>query len=231
MKFIGLLIVLANLFSISAGAQENTAITTPAKRQYFDLGIGFGNSQTSISGSYLHNWHVGKKRKIFLGVGGRINSQFGNDVYFTSAPASLASEEKNVDSLFISSPSVFAVNAVINLGYRFSEKFQVGFNIDAIGFSVGAEKAASFIRNGGNSPALAKPTSFNLLLIGNNDQGSLNSQFYLQYDFKPNLGVKAAYQYFFTEFTTNTNVQQTPEPNDRFRNKASMGYIGVVYGF
>lgn len=214
------------VFTETIHAQEQSELKT--QRNYIDIGSGFGGGQTGISAGYLHNWHIGKQKKFFLGVGARFTTQLGSDVFYESAPASLADEAANIDSLFISSPSVSAFNAVLNLGYRFSDKFQVGFNIDAIGFSFGGEKNASFTGNGASRSTTAKPTDFNILLIGNNDQGTLNSQFYLQYDFNKKLGVKAAYQYLFTEYTTATEVQVAPEPNDRFRNKASQIYVGVV---
>ncbi len=222
-------LLLASLFFIlaeSVFAQEIPVIKT--QRNYIDFGAGFGGDQAGLSASYLHNWHIGKKKKFFLGVGGRFTTQLGSDVFYESAPASLADEAANIDSLFISSPSVSAFNAVLNLGYRFSEKFQVGFNIDAIGFSFGGEQNASFTGNGSSQSTTAKPTDFNILLVGNNDQGTLNSQFYLQYDFSKKWGAKAAYQYLFTEYTTATEVQVAPERNDRFRNKASQVYVGLV---
>jgi hypothetical protein len=75
------------------------------------------------------------------------------------------------------------------------------------------------------------PTSFNGLGIGDNDHGSLNSEFYARYFFKDLWAVKIGFQYLFTEYTTNTNVQQFPELNDRFRNKSSMISIGVTRQF
>ncbi|MDZ7646567.1 MAG: hypothetical protein U5K54_04975 [Cytophagales bacterium] len=43
--------------------------------------------------------------------------------------------------------------------------------------------------------------------------------------------LKVAYQYLFTEYTTDTEVQQLPEPNDRFRNKSSMLSVGITKQF
>jgi long-subunit fatty acid transport protein len=215
-----------SLIAFASSAQDAPSLMKT--RNYIDVGAGFGSGQTGVSASFLHNWHLGSKRKFFLGVGARFTTQFGSDVYYESAPASLAGEQASVDSIFISSPSVSAFNAVLNLGYRFSEKLQIGFNIDAIGFSFGSEKNATFMGNGITRSTTAKPTDFNILLIGNNDKGTLNSQFYLQYDFNKKFGVKAAYQYLFTEYTTATEIQVSPESNDRFRNKAGQGYIGLV---
>ncbi len=222
------LFLITFLFLFTLGSTAQDAPSLLKNRNYIDVGAGFGSGQTGISTSFLHNWHLGAKKKFFVGTGARFTTQFGNDVYYESAPASLAGEQASVDSIFISSPSVSALNAVLNLGYRFSEKLQVGVNIDAIGFSFGSEKNAVFMGNGSTKSTTAKPTDFNILLIGNNDQGTLNSHFYVQYDFNKKIGVKAAYQYLFTEFTTATDVQVSPESNDRFRNKAAQGYLGLV---
>jgi long-subunit fatty acid transport protein len=223
------LLMISLLILITERIIAQEASTLKANRNQLDIGAGFGSGQTGISTSFIHNWYLGSKKKLFLGAGARFTNQFGKDIYYESAPASLAGESVSTDSIFINSPSVSSFNAVINLGYRFSEKFQVGFNIDAIGFSFGGNKNARFIGNGNTLSTTAKPTNFNILLVGNNDQGTLNSQFYLQYHINKKIGFKAAYQYLFTEYTTATEVQVSPKRNDRFRNRASQVYLGLVF--
>jgi hypothetical protein len=71
----------------------------------------------------------------------------------------------------------------------------------------------------------------NILLIGNNDRGTLNSEFYLRYKVNQKLGLKLAVQHFFTELTTATKVQNTPIQNDRFRNISNLVAVGVAYHF
>lgn len=192
---------------------------------------GIGSNQGSISVDYFRLWRLGKSEKIEIGLGGRFTSYFGTAQYFSSAPPSLASEAKKSDSLLLQSPQVNVLNLAVNIGYRFSQKFGVGFNIDVTGFSFGKERDG-FYSNGNQGQATsAKPTSFNILLVGNNDRGSLNSEFYVRYFFKEKLGVKLAYQYLFVEYVTDTEVQQVPEANDRFRNKASLFSIGITKQF
>lgn len=190
-----------------------------------------GSNQGSVSVDYFHLWKLGKAQKIEIGFGGRFTSYFGSSQYYSSAPASLAADEKKSDSLLLQSPQVYALNLAINLGYRISPKFGVGFNIDAIGFSFGGQKEGVYINGNLGQTASAKPTSFNILLVGNNDQGMLNSEFYIRYFFKEKLAVKLAYQYLFTEYTSETKVQQIPEPNDRFRNKAGLFSLGITKQF
>ncbi|MFY0627591.1 MAG: hypothetical protein JXR07_14910 [Reichenbachiella sp.] len=205
-------------------AQESKTV------QYSDVSVAFGSDQLSFSIDYFHLWKLGKKKRIEVGLGGRFTSYFGQSQYHTSAPASLADPIKT-DSLFLESPQVNAINLAINIGYRISPKFDAGFNIDAIGFSFGKKQDALFYSDDTETSTTAKPTPFNLLLGGSKDQGSLNSEFYLRYFIKDNIAIKAAYQYLFIEYTTESKVQQLPESNDRFRGKARIFSIGITKQF
>ncbi len=196
-----------------------------------DFTGAIGRNQGSISVDYFHLWRLGKSKKVEVGLGGRFTSYFGSAQYYSSAPARLAADESKSDSLLLQSPQVNAFNIAINLGYRLSGKFSLGFNIDALGFSFGGKQSGSYINGNQGQAVSANPTSFNVLLIGNNDKGSLNSEFYARYFIKEKLAIKLAYQYLFTEYTTETEIQQLPEVNDRFRNKASLLSLGVTKQF
>jgi long-subunit fatty acid transport protein len=198
---------------------------------YVDFTGAIGSNQGSASIDYFHLWRLGKSKKIEVGFGSRFTSYFGSSQYYSSAPASLAVDESNSDSLLLQSPQVNALNIAINIGYRISSKFGIGFNIDALGFSFGGRQNGFYINANLGQAASAKPTAFNALLVGNNDRGSLNSEFYVRYFINEKLAIKLAYQYLFTEYTTETEVQQLPEANDRFRNKASLLSLGVTKQF
>lgn len=201
----------------------------------------FGNSEGTISAMVSYDWELWKKKKFAIGVGARVTTYFGANQYYTTAPAELTSGdtgpfvifkediEENIDSLLIKSPQTNAVNLLINLRYKFNEKLMIGFNIDAIGFSFGSSKSGNYINGVQGSMENAKPTSFNILLISDNDRGSLNSELYGKYYWNEKWGVKLAAQFLFTEYTTDTEVQQFPEPNDRFRNKSLMFAVGVTH--
>ncbi|MFM9907809.1 MAG: hypothetical protein ACKVOW_00600 [Chitinophagaceae bacterium] len=222
----GMLLIML-MIVIGASAQK-----TKKSEQFADLSVGFGSSsQGSISAGYFYNWKFGKRNKLFIGTGARFNVYYGKKINFLSAPANLAAEESKTDTLLGANPGIYSMNALINLGYNFSSKLQAGFNIDVVGFSFGPEGSPTFIGNGSTINTKAKPTGFNLLLVGNNDRGSINSEFYIRYKINSHIGVKAAYEYFFTELTTTSKVQTVPEKNDRFRNKASLFNIGISYHF
>lgn len=233
------------IFSIFIMLVLVTASTAQTKSnhnvQLLDLSGSIGSGQGSIAASYIHNWHLGKKQKLSIGAGARFTSYFGSNQYFVTAPAKITSGSTgpgvlfqenipaNLDSLLVASPSMNALNLSINIGYRITPKLSAGFNIDAIGFSFGGEKEVKYVNGTTVVNTTAKPTVFNALLISDNDLGTLNSELFATYLLNKKWSAKLGYQFLFTEYTTATNVQQFPEPNDRFRNKVSALVIGVRY--
>lgn len=221
MKKIITFFVLALAFS-HVQAQKNT---------YIEVGGAIGSGAGSFGAALHKNWTLGKKDKFIIGTGVRFTGFAGSDQNFITAPAKLTVDDKNIDTLLALKPALYSLNAIINLGYRINSKIELGFNIDVLGFSFGPEGKPSYIRNGRKTAATAKPTSTNLLLVGDNDRGSLNSHFYGKYNFNEKFGVKLAYQFLFNELTTTTKVQTIPEANDRFRLKSGMIYAGLTLNF
>jgi hypothetical protein len=233
MRYFNLLFL---LFSVVIGANAQQS-----KTKSIDFGVGVAKYQGTFSAAYVHDWNLGKKKKIIIGLGGRLTGYAGANQYYSTAPAKLTSGksgpgvffieniEENIDTFLIAKPRVVALNAMINLGYHVTEKLVLGFNIDAIGFSFGNKPRGNYINGSQGQNVESKPTAFNLLLVSDNDLGSLNSEFYGKYKLNDKISVKAAFQFLFTEYTTETPVQQFPEPNDRFRNKSSMFSAGISF--
>jgi len=208
-----------------------------------DLTVSAGSYRGSLSLSYLRNWRLGKKHKFGIGIGGRATSFLGANLNYITAPAEITSGssspliffrediEENLDTLLIKSPQVNMINVMISFDYRLSEKFLLGFNIDLIGFSFGPTTSGNFMTGNTGKNTEATPTPFNILLISDNDQGSLNSEFYARLVLTPRWSIKAGTQFLFTEYTTNEKVQTVPADNDRFRNKALMFTVGITRKF
>lgn len=204
----------------------------------------FGSSEFSTAFAYQHLWKLGKKDKFGIGAGIRLTNYFGTNKYYTTAPAKLTSGKtgpgvffadnipQNIDSVLFKKSQANSLNLSINFDYNIYKKISLGFNIDAIGFTVGGTKNGSYLGNNGSGAATtAKPTGFNLLLVSDNDLGSLNSEFYARYKFNKKWGAKIGFQFLFNEYTTTTKVQTTPDgqKNDRFRNKSSGISFGVTH--
>jgi hypothetical protein len=239
MKKIIISTILFSTIVLNATAQKKES-----KEQSITGSIALGSKQFTTAFSYRYLWNFGKKKQWQMGTGVRWSSNFGNKNYYITAPAKLTSGKtgpgvffanqinQNIDSLFFPQSQTNAINITVNFGYQINNKFLVGFDIDAIGFSFGGKKESAYLGNGGSiAPANAKPTGFNLLLVSDNDLGSLNSEFFAQYQINKNWSAKLGFQFLFTEYTTDTKIQTTPtgEKNDRFRNKSGQISIGATY--
>ena len=220
---------------------HNSFAQRESTSNYADATVAIGSYQGTLSLAYLHNWNLGTKRKLGIGLGGRFTSYVGQNQYYATAPAKLTSGstgplvifknniDANVDTLLVKSPQINSLNLFINIDYAVSPKLLIGFNIDAIGVSVGGRKQANYINSPSGKITEGSPTNFNVLLVSDNDIGTLNSEMYARYFLTEKWGIKAGVQFLFTEYKTTTKVQTYPEENDRFRNKSLLFCLGVTY--
>jgi hypothetical protein len=231
-----LIVLIGVLVQAVASAQ-----TIDKTADMIDVNAGVGKSRGSFSVAFFRMWKFGKERRIGIGTGLRYTGFAGANIYYITAPAELTSGStsplilfrenivENIDSVLLKSPLVNSLNLAINLDYRVSQKVTIGFNIDAIGVSFGKKTAANYINGYEGKITTAHPADFNVLLISDNDRGSLNSEFYLKYFLNDKWAIKLGGQFLFTEYITREEVQQLPEPNDRFRNKALLLTCGFTY--
>lgn len=213
-----------------------------SENQHYDLSLSSNGSQHNLALSAVHLHPLGKKQKFSIGYGLRLNLGTGSNTDFWTAPAKLTSGKtgpgvffsdnifSNFDTIHASSYFAGSLNASIHLNYRITSKWQVEFNIDAVGLSFGSEINADYktSKRAANQAQTqkAKPTPFNLLLISDNDIGNLNSELFVAYSLTPKWGLRAGATFIFTEYTTENKLYLN---NDRFRNKALMGMIGIRY--
>jgi hypothetical protein len=244
MKQYGLWAILLLLFVNGLQAQQKKL---PRSGQLIDLTATAGSSQGLIAASYVYNRRLGKQRKWEIGAGARWTSYKGVNSDFTTAPAKLSrsnttpfiivfagQKTENRDTLSVHHPFVNALNASINVGYHFSDRWLAGFNIDLIGFSFGPARSATLTSQATAIPEpRAKPTAFNILLTGDNDYGSLDSEFFLAYGLSDHWSLKAVYSFYFAEYKTTTVHQTAPDGSivTRFRNKVNSLGLGLAYHF
>ena len=215
---------------------------------YFDIGVSAGSGKFAAALAWSHLNAIGKKKQKFkIGYGVRFTSFTGANKYYTTAPASLTSTAQglgtffsedvveNIDTITTATTLTNSLNLAIYFQYDLSPKFDVGFNIDAVGFSFGPAKQFNVISSSfdaGQSPIqMGSPTSFNLLLTSDNDIGSLNSEFYLRYWITKKIGVRAGFTFLFSEYRTDQKLSfdNGRIENDRYRYKAGMALIAVSY--
>lgn len=207
----------------------------------FDLSFSTAGKEQALALSWVKFHSVGKKRRFKIGYGIKYTSQFGKNVYYKTAPARLTSNQtgpqvlfipahhENIDTFFVSSSQINAFNLSLNLQYTINEKIDIGFSGDAAGFSFGSKKTGTYMAHQSplnGSSQTASPTTYNLLLVEDNDRGTLNSEFYIRYWFHPKWAIRAGARYLFTEYTTDNKLRLD---NDRWRNKSLMALISVTF--
>lgn len=207
----------------------------------FDLALATSGNQYSGALSWVKFHSITKKKRFKVGYGVRYTAQGGKDLYYTTAPAILTSKQtgpqvlfseifyENVDTIFVSKSQNNSLNISINLQYTIKEKFDIGFNIDAAGFSFGGNTTGKYIAyqsTDNGTQQSAKPTSYNLLLVSDNDIGMLNSELYFRYWFNQKWAIRAGATFLFTEYTTDKKLRLD---NDRWRNKSLMGLVGITF--
>ena len=179
--------------------------------------------------------------KFKVGLALRLNSFVAKDKKFATAPAILTSGVKgpqamfkpnileNIDTLIVPKITTHSLNLALFMEYSFNSNFAAGFDIDLIGFTMGGDFPVSLQEPwNGIETVSAKPTRFNLLLVSDNDIGTLNSELYGRY--RPNgsdFYGKAGVSFYFSELTTERKLWKD---NDRFRYKTPLTpLIGVGY--
>ncbi len=210
----------------------------------YELGLSSNGEANIIDLGWNHLHPVTKNKKFKIGYGIRFTGNFGKGAFIT-APAKLTSgtesplvifaddKLENFDTIGVSSFNVNSINASIHLNYAFTNKWEIEFNIDAIGFSFGNSVTADYNsskRNTSNpmadSKQTAKPSPFNLLLVSDNDIGSLNSEIKIKYYFRNQWALNVGGTFIFAEYTTANKLYKD---NDRFRQKTFVPMIGISY--
>jgi hypothetical protein len=218
---------------------------------WVDITGTIGNAEGAVSLAYVRQWEIGHSKRWQLGAGLRNTIYTGTQKNFiTAGPAKYTrsftapfliffagQKEMNFDTLQVQKPLTNSLNITANIGYAISANWFAGFNIDVIGFSVGRKTGGVFTgtnqsgQQGNFTDVKVKPTPFNVLLTGDNDRGSLNSEFFLTYHLTKKYWIKGVYQFLFEEYQTNTVQQAIPNGplNNRFRNKANLFGVGITY--
>ena len=213
------------------------------EKNSFALTVNAGAGSFADALAWSHYHAIGKNKRFRIGYGARFTNFIGSDMDYITAPAKYTSGKTSIGALFATNieANIDTVNFVksqtnsLNAGIYFSyvlpywkNKFELGVNIDVLGFSFGGKQNAVYK----NNTVSAKPTPFNLLLISDSDIGSLNSEWYISFWVNKHLAVKTGYEFLFSEYTTESKVQHLPnsnETNDRFRFKSGMIMLGVLF--
>lgn len=229
----------------SAYAQESSP-TVHAPVADIAISSGTGTFSAALSVFRVHRI-VKRVPGLKVGYGARFTTFIGANKFYVTAPARFTSPvqnlgtifsktiPENIDTITTATSVTNSLNIALYFQYTFQAKIDLGFNIDAMGFSFGPKKqfnviSSSFDPNQSPVPDGA-PTKLNLLLTSDNDIGSLNSEFFVRYWVTKAFGLRAGYTFLFSEYSLDDHLSfdNGRIMNDRYRYKASMILIGASY--
>jgi hypothetical protein len=188
-------------------------------------GLASGAVTTALAETSAFGLFDGRLR---LGAGPRLFGFFGgSDLSFTTADPDLISAGR-VNTLTASSVRNFALNLALSARVRIVAGLELGANIDVIGVGFGPSRTATSTTGAFQGPQTASPASFNLLALGQNDQGTLDSEFYAAWWFDDRLAVRAGASHVGTELVTS---QKLDDGNDRFKRSTTLIFLAVSYRF
>ncbi len=218
-------------FAVSTFGFSQSGTYIPHSQTNIDLNLALGQGG-SIGTAYSRLVGITKKNRFKIGYGIRMTQYLSQRQSYITAPARLTSgttgpavlfsnyKLENIDTLSIAHSAILYVNLKVGLQYSI-RRLDIGFDIDAIGFSLGNKQSADL--NGKITEV--RPQTFNILLIGDNDIGSLNSEFYLRYWLSNRFALRAGLSYQFLEYKT----AQSFAGNDRFRSKVAMPFVALTF--
>ncbi len=168
-----------------------------------NLGASIGAGATMITLGAEREFNV-VSEKFHINPGIRLNVFTGKDLTYITAPAKYTSIDAQVDTLTFKSVQDNFANLYVRIGYDFTKKLALSFDIDVFGISFGAEQANNPFNPGAarkagiSAPVVsanAAPTTLNVLLVGDNDLGSLNSTLALTYKITDKISVGTGYAF------------------------------------
>ncbi len=239
-KFTSVVLVLL-CFCACAKAQWSYFDLKRHKSSTFDLTVGVGDRQGLIALTWQKLHPLGLKKRLYVGYGARGAMYFAGNQSFITAPARLSKGKagpeaiftpykvENLDTVSFSKTGVFSANFTLFLLYSLSSRWDLCFNMDMFGFSLGSSRNGDFVSSL-NNPAKTRvyggPTNVNLMLTNDNNIGNLNSELVLRYWLNEQWALKFGYSLYFAEYRLDRKVLFN---NDRFRNKSPMICLGLTF--
>lgn len=223
-----LTVAIGIFFAMFLQVQSTYAQEAKTLNNSIEAGIGFTSGGFIGGIGYWQDWGVLKNKALRLGYGVRFTSFSGSDGNHASAPPEFWNDETMRDSVFVSSPQMSNIALYVGASYVIADRFELGFNIDALGYTFGGDKDAvhTSISDGVETETVVNPGSVTALLLGPNDIGMVRSDFFVGYKFNENWKATVGFGPLFTEYRTETELQ---EGNTRYRGTYGMILLGVVY--
>lgn len=220
---LGLLLTIATMFQVKA---QESLIATEVSRQDLDLALSAQENGFLGSLAYQRTRMLGRQGQWRLSYGIRYSNFRGRNLEFYSAPVDFYGIEEKTDTLFAASPSQNNIALYLGASYNSSGLAEVGFNIDALGYTFGQKTDATFFGSGQQIITTASPNQPTVLLVGARDIGMIKAEFFAAFHLTDTWTLRFCFNNNFLEYKTATELQKG---NTRFRADPTMGCVALRY--
>ncbi|MGB0432590.1 MAG: hypothetical protein ACPGLV_19085 [Bacteroidia bacterium] len=190
----------------------------------YDVAIGFAGGQRSLSLSAQKQFSIGAKQRLKLNLGLRFSTIGFGELEYYSAPIDYFLIPEKTDTLVLSNSGQNNLAIMLGASYLIKNKIELGFNIDAVGYTFGQSRTATFNPQGANITDEVSPNQITALLVGANDIGMVKAEFFGAYRINDKLAIRLGLANSFVEYKTSTELQTG---NDRFRGISSMPFVAA----
>ncbi|GAB2602461.1 hypothetical protein GCM10027190_57640 [Spirosoma areae] len=220
--------------------------------------MAYSTDNYNPSLAYFQLINIGERKLVSLGWTARLGAFYADNVNYYTAPARLTRGKtgfsalgaplivNNIDTIRYDYSSMtsfnFGVRAQLNLGI-----IDLGASADILGLTIGKSRigrykssngqfiitsstgadSARVYFQGSNTFQRSRPANVNLRLLGDNDIGTLSTEVYARLHVSQRIGIKFGYQWLTTE--TTVSKRDVIADNNRFRNRAGMGYLALTF--
>lgn len=182
----------------------------PASAQRIDLDASLGFSGGAWRAGVSSQWRRDIGSRLTLGTGLRLTYYDGDAASYRNQGATTITLP---DRLAID-PAVGGLNVMVSAQARLVGSLAAGANIDLVGVAGGPTRQLGV--------AKLKPARGSLLLYGNNDRGSLNSEFFLAVRVGPRLELRGGISHYVVGYTATAGTSAT-----RYLRFDTIPYVGV----
>ncbi len=187
------------------------------------VSVGVSPSAQTTSIAVNPRWRCFDFARIHLGTGLRHSVFIAQGVDLDTAEHD-AIERGQVSTINSISPQIFALNAFVSADVWVLDWFEVGFNLDVAGVSVGGGKTGRYSESGVDSVYRLTPTPWNVLRGNTRDLGTLNSEFFVNLPLQSTIDIRLGWSHFFAEMRTDIPLKDGAR---RFRTIRNLALVSI----
>lgn len=173
------------------------AVALPASGQRLELDASLGLSGSALRSALSSQWRHDLHARLTIGAGLRLTHYAGEDASFRNVGQTTAGLPERVTL----NPNAWGLNVMVSAQARVTGVVAAGANIDVAGVAIGPTEHAG--------AAELTPARGSLFQYGDNDRGSLNSEFFIAVTLSPQWELRGGMSHYVVGYTATAGASTT----------------------